>query len=251
MTEPAAPSSRAMLLVAAVTATLISRFVPHGRSLLFPFTLLATWVHEMGHGLAALFVGGRIDRLEIFADASGLAHTSHGPGLPAALVALGGLVAPPLVGALILALARGPHRARMVLASLALGLLVSTLIYVRNTAGLVVAPLLGLALVAVLRLGGGREQMFVAQFIALHLALDTLGRGLSYLFTDAVMVDGERHLSDIGAVAAGLGGPRVLWSIAVAAGSITLVLLGLFAAFRRPGGKRIPGREQEPGASGS
>ena len=44
---------------------------------LYPFTLLGTWVHEMGHGLGALLCGGRFDRLEIFEDASGLAFTAR------------------------------------------------------------------------------------------------------------------------------------------------------------------------------
>lgn len=43
-----------------------------GSVLLFPFTLLATWFHEMGHGLAAIMLGGEFDRLVIFADDRGM-----------------------------------------------------------------------------------------------------------------------------------------------------------------------------------
>ena len=33
--------------------------VPYGGYLLYPFTLLSTWVHEMGHGVTALLrIGG-------------------------------------------------------------------------------------------------------------------------------------------------------------------------------------------------
>ena len=31
--------------------------VPYGDTLLYPFTLLATWFHEMGHGLASMLLG--------------------------------------------------------------------------------------------------------------------------------------------------------------------------------------------------
>jgi hypothetical protein len=49
-----APRPRAVLLVAAAAVLLAKEWLPFGRYLLFPFTLLTTWVHEMGHGLAAI-----------------------------------------------------------------------------------------------------------------------------------------------------------------------------------------------------
>jgi hypothetical protein len=51
-------SSRRALVFAALTLLVVDRFVPFGRFFLYPFTLLSTWVHERGHGLAALWAGG-------------------------------------------------------------------------------------------------------------------------------------------------------------------------------------------------
>jgi hypothetical protein len=234
-------SSRAVLLVAALTLVLVDRLVPYGRLVLYPFTLLTTWVHEMGHGLTAILVGGRFSHLEIFADASGVAHSSHAEGTASALVALGGLLAPPLTGALLLAFARGPRRAKLGLVLLGLGLLASCALLVRSTVGLVAMPLVAALLLFVARYGDGREGLFLVQLVALSFALDTLGRGLSYLFMDSVLIEGHEMTSDIGAVAQGLGGPRLLYSLLVAGLSLVLVLVGLWSGFRGEQA-RDPGR---------
>ena len=111
--DEAPPTSRRALVIAAVIAVVIEHLVPFGGWILYPFTLLATWVHEMGHGVTALLVGGTFSSLDIFRDASGLAHINAARGFPMALSCMGGLLAPPLVGAATLAFARGPKRARV------------------------------------------------------------------------------------------------------------------------------------------
>ena len=97
MSNKTAPqvSAKGALLLAALLVLGLSRFVPYGRLVLYPFTLLATWVHEMGHGLTALLCGGKFAQLEIFSNASGLASTAVVPGFRQALVCAGGLLGPP------------------------------------------------------------------------------------------------------------------------------------------------------------
>lgn len=234
-----AGTSRTALVIAAAVSVLVGDSSRIGHYLFYPFTLLATWVHECGHGLTAIFVGGHFERLEIFADASGLAHTTTpARNLPSALVSLGGLVAPPLIGALVLGLARGPRRARLALTALALALFATTVLWVRTPVGVIVMPIVGLVALAVAAWGSGREQLFLAQLIGLRLALDTLGRGLSYLFTTSVIIDGQERASDIHDVAVHLGLPQLLCSVTVSAVSVALVAVGLYAAWRRPRAQR-------------
>jgi hypothetical protein len=236
------PTSRGALLIAVAVSVIVGVFVPFGGVLLYPFTLLATWVHEMGHGLTALALGGGFDHLEIFANASGLAHTQNAAGAVDALVCLGGLVAPPIVGGAILATARGPRRAHMLLVGLSVALLASLIIWVRSAAGFVAVPLVAALLVVFAWWGSPRERMFLAQFIGLRLALDTMGRGMDYLFTDSVTVDGVKRASDIARVAAGFGGPRFLWSGVIASVCIGFVGIGLVAAWRPHPPKSPPRR---------
>lgn len=224
------PTSRGALLLALAASIVVGVFVPFGRLLLYPFTLMATWVHEMGHGLAALAVGGGFDRLEIFANASGLAHTLSWTSTQRGIVAVSGLLAPPLAGAAIFALARGPRRARAVLAAMALAMVVSLVVWVRSVAGWVALPLVAALLAAFAAWASPRERMFLAQFAGLRLGADTVSR-IDYVFSDRVTIDGLPLPSDIATVASSFGGPRVLWSAAVAAGSFTLVVTGLLVAW--------------------
>lgn len=62
------------LLIVMVLLVLLLNF-RFGRLILYPFRLLSTWVHEVCHGLAAVLSGGKIGRLQIFRDGSGLAFT--------------------------------------------------------------------------------------------------------------------------------------------------------------------------------
>lgn len=222
-------SPRGVLLGAVLAVLLVWHAVPYGRQVLYPFTLLATWVHEIGHGVTALAVGGGFDRLEIFPNGSGLAFTTRPEGAAAAVI-LGGLLAPPIAGAAILAGARTPGRARVVLAVLAALLAGSSVIWVRSVTGLIAVPVLAV-LIGLVAWVGGRAALFAAHAVALLLALNTVTH-IDYLFTDSVEVGGERRTSDIGNVAAQLGGHYLVWGTLVAATSLVICLSGLWLAWR-------------------
>ena len=64
---------RITLLVILGLGSLMLWHTPFGALLLYPFTILTTWFHEMGHGIAAILMGERFDHLLIFPDGSGLA----------------------------------------------------------------------------------------------------------------------------------------------------------------------------------
>jgi hypothetical protein len=224
--------SRSALVVAALIAFCVPRFVPFGYYLMYPFTLLATWVHESGHGLGAMVTGGHFDRLMIFWDASGWAEIRHASGWPAAIACLGGLWAPPIVGALLLLLVRGPRGARVALTVLCAGLLLTLALVVRSSAG-VFAVLTSVALFgwAALSWEPARRQVFV-QFLAITLALDTLGRLLPYAMSSTATVGGHEHKSDVALIADAVGGPQLLWGLGVIAVALALLAVGLWAAWR-------------------
>lgn len=221
-------------MLGVTVSVIVGSFVPFGSVLLYPFTLLATWVHEMGHGLTALLVGGNFIHLEIFADASGLAYTTHAAGARSlgAWISLGGLVAPPIVGAVVLGAARGPRRAQVVLVVFAAALVASLAVWVRSFTGFIAVSFVAALIGAVVRWGSPRERMFLAQFVGLRLAFDTVGRGMDYIFTDSATIHGVKRASDIASVAEGFGGPRIVWSIVVAAFCLACVAVGLLFAWR-------------------
>lgn len=210
-------------------------YVPYGGLILYPFTLLSTWVHEVGHGVTALLLGGEFLHLQIFPDASGLAHTTAAAGARGALVAAGGLLGPPVMGMLLLAGSRVWPRG--VLALLALCMLASLVLWVRplliGTGWLTVAPLALLFLVIALR-GSKDLRLFTVQLIGVLLGFDTISR-MGYLFMPAAQVGGATHASDIAVVAATFGGPLQLWGALLSALSVVLLLLGLLALWARRG----------------
>lgn len=230
---PPPPSVRGALITALVLYFVVEHWVPFGHELLYPLTLLATWGHEMGHGITAVVFGGQFLSFDVFADASGLAHTTSAAAWQQGLVAAGGLVAPPVVGALLLALSRGPRRAQILLAALSLSILVSVAIWVRSATGLIALPIVAvvLALFVTNKIGTPQRRLVLAQFLGVVLAIDTVTR-IDYLFKSEVRINGTVIPSDIASVAHSFGGPSLLWGLSLAAVSLLCLLAGLFTAWR-------------------
>lgn len=226
-------SARGALLLAALTLVLVERYVPHGRVALYPFVLFATWVHEMGHGLAALTVGGGFTRLDVYGNASGLAHIAVPTGTASGLTAAAGLLAPPVLGAVLLAVARGPRRARGLLFALAVALGGSLALWIRGPVGMAVAAGMSLLLAASSRMSSDRVAMVIAQLLGLLLGLDALRRA-DYLFTPSTRIAGEVMASDVSAVAAAWGGSYLVWGAVLAAVGGGAFALGLWFAWREP-----------------
>src|SRR3954466_13333560 len=106
--SPASPRRQAAIaLIGSVAIALAMFAIPspeHTWWLLAPFRWLHIYVHEFGHGVAALISGGEFDKFEVYAY-SGLAYTrTSGAPLTAAFVSAGGLCGPALVGGAFLAL---------------------------------------------------------------------------------------------------------------------------------------------------
>jgi len=228
---------RTAILVAAALVYVVGAYVPFGHQALYPLTLFTTWVHEMGHGLTALALGGRFTELQIFSDASGWAAAFASPGWGEALVAAGGLLAPPIVGAIMIATVHGPRRARITLGVLAIALIVSLAIWVRSATGLVAMPIVALALGYTAWRGFAEHperRVIVVQVLGVVLALDTLTRMIGYVFEKQVTVDGKVSRTDIQAVADNLGGSYILWGMLVTAIAVGLLGGALWWAWKRP-----------------
>jgi hypothetical protein len=221
------------ILIAAGAYFVISAWVPLGSTLLYPLTLFTTWVHEMGHGMSALIVGGDFSELVINANAGGTAWAGAAHGWPDALVAAGGLLAPPLLGAVILATVHGPRRARALLIFLVLAIVASLILYVRSTVGIVAMSAVAVAL-AWAAFGAFREnperRVLVAQFLAVILGVDTLTRMVGYAFMGKL---GSGQRSDVGHIADNLGGHHVLWGLAITAIALGALALGVWLAWRK------------------
>jgi len=109
---------------------------------------VVTIAHEGGHAVLAVLTGRGLSGIRLHADTSGVTHsTGRGTGLGVTLMFLGGYPAPPVLGlAGALAVAAGYSTATLWVAT---GLLVLTLVHVRNAFGAAAVLLTGAACGAV------------------------------------------------------------------------------------------------------
>lgn len=124
-------------------ALLLSLFLwqlPYGGVVLYPFKLLATWIHEMSHGLVMLASGAGFESLHIYRDTSGIAHAVSGTSMVGrALIASAGYMGASILGAFALVMAHSGRACRMTLALIGAAMAASALLWVENDFGALVA----------------------------------------------------------------------------------------------------------------
>jgi hypothetical protein len=223
--KPARQSKREQsYLVGIAVATVLLWQFPIGSTLLYPFTLLATWFHEMGHGLAAAALGGDFEQLVIFPDGSGYARYSSSADMMAithALIAAAGLLGPSLAGAIMIAGSRSKVATRWLLAGLGIVLVLSTLIWVRSLAGWIVLPAFAVATLLVALSGRERLQRFTIELLGVQAAI-SVWRDVRYLFSEGAFVGGQYAPSDTAAIEDALLLPYWIWG-----GLITVAIVGM------------------------
>ena len=159
----------------AVALCLAVSLTPWGPLALYPFTLFTTWVHECGHAVMAVLVGGRVGAITIQPDTSGLTQSLVPAGrIAQGLVASAGYLAASLVGCLLTAATRVEKRARPILWSIGAFMLFTLVFWIRNLFGAVVVLAWGVALLALSRKGTGRVPRFVLSVLAVQVALNAV-----------------------------------------------------------------------------
>ncbi|MBD2135557.1 M50 family metallopeptidase [Sphaerospermopsis sp. FACHB-1094] len=234
LTEEAPPEVERMglsWLVGAAIATAVLWQFPAGDYILYPFTILATWFHEMGHGLMALILGGNFHKLQIFNNGSGVAtysmRSTLAPLAPA-LVAAAGPMGPPIAGAALILASRSFKAASLSLKILGVFLLFSALVWVRSLFGLIAVPLLGLIILAVALQTPRWVQGFAIQFLGVQACVSTYHQ-LNYLFSYSA---GSLGLSDTAQMQRYLLLPYWFWGALMAVASVVILVQSLRVAYR-------------------
>ena len=226
---------RVALLAGIALASILAWQTALGSLLLYPFTILATWFHEMGHGLAAMLAGRGFERLLIFANGSGVAESlrpADGYGLTDALVAASGPLGPAIAGALLILASRSPAATRNALAALGAALILSTLIWVRSPTGWLVLPALGAAILLLALRGPPPWRSFAIQLLGVQACI-SVWQQFDYLFSPGGYVAGRLQRSDTGAIADVLLLPYWVWGALISAAILALLWWSFRLAFRR------------------
>lgn len=225
---------RTAALVLAVALTLAFYFVPLLTPFARPLVLLSTLFHELGHGLAALVVGGSFDRFEMWADGSGVAqHHGVGSAWARALVAAAGPLGPPASAAALFVAARRDRAAHVALAVLAGTLVAIAAIWTRNAFGLAFVLAVGGLLGVLARYANAAVAQVTCAFLAVQLSLAAFSRS-DYLFSATAETGGGTLPSDTSQMAQALVLPYWFWGGLLALISLAVLGLGLWS-FARSG----------------
>jgi Peptidase M50B-like len=222
------PGSQGEAVGRLVLAGLVVVFLPalpFGTYLIYPFAILTTWFHEMGHGLTALAMGQRFEQLLIFANGSGVAESRVSGDAPRAVlaaIAAGGPLAPSLVGALLILASAHAKLWRAVLWGSVAAIMLSVVIWVRSPTGLWALPLVAVILAGVAWRATPGFARFTLQFLGVLGAMSML-RDWNYLFTENAVINGQPILSDTGQIEAVLGLPHWFWAGTIMLASGTMV----------------------------
>ena len=159
----------------AVAVSLAVSLTPWAPVLLYPFRLFTTWVHECGHALMTVLVGGRVMSITIAPDGSGLTESVIPAGrITAGLVASSGYLGAAIVGCLLLAATRIEKRAHLILVGLGACMLVTLVVWMRNPFGAAVVLAWGVTLVALARRGIGNVPRLLLSLLAIQVALNSV-----------------------------------------------------------------------------
>ena len=216
-------------LVLAAALLILLPWLPFGNLLLYPFTILSTWFHEMGHGLAAELVGYDFERLVLFPDGSGVAE-SYGPARGSRLadfvVSAAGPIGPAVIGSALIVASAKPKLWKPVLFGLGAIILLSTIIWVDGALGWVVLPLVAGLLFWIGAKAPPWLDRFALQLLGVQAALSMFGQW-DYLLVERADIGGNVMLSDTGQMEAALFLPHWLWAILIIAVAATMIGLSL------------------------
>jgi hypothetical protein len=164
----------------ALLASLILWNIPFTSGLLYPFKLLATWLHELSHGLAMIVTGAGFDHIVIYRDTSGLAYANSAVSAPgSALIAAAGYMGTPLWGALLLVASANPRAAKRALLVLAVSMVATGILVVApdptdDDFGRIATLAMGAAVAACAVALPGRWRVLVAHFVAAQSCINAL-----------------------------------------------------------------------------
>lgn len=219
-------------LIAAAITTAVLWQIPGGDYILYPFSILATWFHEMAHGLTAAILGGNFEQLQIFSNGSGFAaytFPSSWDPIRRALVAAAGPMGPPIAGAALIIASRSFKTASLSLKILGISLLVSTLIWIRSPFGFVLIPILGLLILGIALKAPRWMQGFGVQFLGVQACISTYHQ-LDYLFSYRA---GALGISDTAQIQQNLFLPYWFWGALMAIASLIILIQSLRVAYSK------------------
>jgi hypothetical protein len=204
---------------------------------LYPLRLFVTFIHEGSHALAATLTGGQAFQIQVMPDASGVTLTSGGWQI---VIVMAGYIGAATYGAAMLALARRPGTARLILGISGVIVALLDVLLVRNGFGLGWGIAIALGLLFAARRFSAPAAELTAMFLGVQCVVNSL-YDLKTLVGLSTIPNGP--VSDAVLMSQIIPLPPLVW--AVFWGLLSLVILGaaLRPYWRDAHGHLPPGRQ--------
>lgn len=215
-------------LITFVVITIIFWNIPGGKILLYPFTILSTWFHELAHGFSAILMGGDFHKLVIFPDGSGYAQFSYSSlffdNIGKSLVAGAGPIGPSVIGALFIMSSVKEKSTRITMYIFSFLLIISSLIWIRPIIswGFLIILFFSILITLIATKANDNFKIFTLQFIAVQAFLSVY-QSIGYLFSSGAIVDGNHNLSDTAVISENLFLPYWFWGTIILLINIILI----------------------------
>ena len=215
-----------------VLLTVLVYALPLGTVIAYPLVLLSTLAHELGHGIAAMMMGGGFEQFVLYSDGSGAAITTGNPGRFArAFISGGGLVGPAIAASGCFVAGRNGRAARTTLVTVGALLGLALVLLIRNAFGwFFVASVAAGCIYTGLRAREDTAQLIVL-FVGVQLALSVFSRS-DYLFTSVAITATGNAPSDVARMADALFLPYWLWGLLCGGFSVWVLWRGIRAFLR-------------------
>ncbi len=198
-------------------------FVPWASLALYPVRLFVTFIHEGSHALAAVLTGGAAENIVVQPDASGYTLTAGGWQI---VIVMAGYLGATAYGAAMLALARRPGLARLVLGVSGGWIALLDLLLVRNGFGLGWGIVIAAGLIVASRKLSAKAAEWAALFLGVQCVVNAL-YDLKTLVGLSTVVGGP--VSDAVLMSRLIPLPPLVWAV-----FWCLLALGILGAALRP-----------------
>jgi hypothetical protein len=216
------------LLLLASALTLALWFIPLASVVTYPVRLFVTYIHEIGHALAALATFGGVNRVALDWSGSGVTFTRGGWGI---LISTAGYVTTTLYGSGLLLFLRRARNARAAAAGTGGLLLLMTVLFGGNIVAWLAGLVFGIGCVLIgLKASRGFAHFFMS-FLAVQCILNAFYdlRALLYLSAfDAALPTDALNMSQ----ATGGFLPPIVWALIWALLSLVVVAYTLLLYYR-------------------
>lgn len=177
------------LIFAGILLFIISK-LPFSSWIFYPFSLLATYLHESSHGIMAIITGGKLLEFTIESNTSGLAYTCGGIRF---LISSAGYLGTTIWGALLLFAILNKTSEKKILISLSSFLLIFTLLFSGNFIAFLTGISFSIFFYLLLKIKNTNITNIIISLISIELCLQSFNDILNLIFLSKTNTITDAH----------------------------------------------------------